>query len=160
MQPVRLPDHDAPVAPSWAEIRVTPQRLRFGPVPRWPAMVVATLLMIPLAAHAADEPRLPLEGVVWISPTCAGAQREGDPCRAPLAGIAVQLNADGGVDSGRTVASATTDAAGGFAMQAPAGRYVIHVVTRARLPRCPDQPITLPMVKPTRVELECDSGMR
>ena len=122
----------------------------------WVAALLATALMTPIAASCSDGPGHRLAGVVWISPTCAGAQREGDLCRAPLAGVDVRLSDD----NGRVAASATTDATGAFAMQAPAGQYRLHVAGMAKVPRCPDLAITLPMAKPAPVELECDSGMR
>jgi hypothetical protein len=125
-------------------------------LPLWSSAIFATFLMNPLAAFSSDSPSHRLAGVVWISPSCAGAQREGDLCRAPLAGVEVRLSESGG----RVAASATTDANGAFAMQAPAGRYRLHVVGIARIPRCPDLDVTLPMVKSAPVELECDSGMR
>ena len=120
------------------------------------AAVLATALMNPLAACSSDSLDYPIAGVVWISPTCAGAQREGDLCRAPLAGVEVRLGDEGG----RVVASASTDASGAFVMRAPAGRYWLHVAGASKVRRCPDLAITLPMAKPTPVELECDSGMR
>lgn len=119
------------------------------------AMFAATL-MNPADAFSSDTPNYALAGVVWISPTCAGPQREGEACRAPLAGVEVRLSDEGG----RVAVSATTDAAGAFAMRAPAGRYRLHVPGVAKIPRCPHLTITLPMGKPAPVELECDSGMR
>ena len=126
-------------------------------LPRWAAVMLATALMSPTAASCADSrPGHPVAGVVWISPTCAGAQREGELCRAPLANVEVRLSDE----SGRVAASATTNSAGAFAMRAPTGRYRLHVAGIAKVPRCPHLTITLPMGKPAPVELECDSGMR
>ena len=125
-------------------------------LPLWAAAILATALMTPLAASCSDSPGHRLEGVVWISPTCAGAQREGDLCRAPLAGVEVRLSDDGG----HVAASSTTNATGAFVMRAPAGRYRLHVTGVVKVTRCPDLAITLPMPKPAPVELECDSGMR
>ena len=121
------------------------------------AAMLATALMSPLAASSSDDnPGHRLDGVVWISPTCAGAQREGDLCRAPLAGVEVRLS-DG---AGRVAAAATTGPTGAFAMRAPAGRYRLHAVGVVKVTRCPELALTLPMAKPAPVELECDSGMR
>ena len=120
------------------------------------AAILATFLMNPLAVSSSDGPGHRLTGVVWISPSCAGAQREGDLCRAPLAGVEVRLSESGG----RVAASATTDASGAFAMNAPAGRYRLHVAGLVKVTRCPDRDITLPLAKSAPVELECDSGMR
>jgi len=122
----------------------------------WAAAMLTTALMNPLAASSSDRPGHRLAGVVWISPTCGGPQREGELCRAPLAGVEVRLS-DGG---GGVAASATTDASGAFTMRAPAGHYRLHVVGVVKVTRCPDLTITLPMAKPAPVELECDSGMR
>ena len=128
-----------------------PARLR-----RWSAATLAAALMNPFAASSSDGPGHRLAGVVWISPICAGAQREGEVCRAPLAGVEVHLNEGGG----RVAASATTDAAGAFTIHAPAGRYRLHVAGLVKLTRCPDLDITLPMTKSAPVDLECDTGMR
>ncbi len=124
--------------------------------PRGSTVMLISALMNPLAASCSDSATHPFAGVVWISPTCAGAQREGDLCRAPLAGVEVRLSDS----AGRVAASATTDAAGAYAMRAPAGSYRLHVVGVVKIPRCPELTVTLPMAKPAPVELECDSGMR
>ena len=134
--------------PKW---RILPMR---SP-PRSSVMLISAL-MNPLAASCSDSATHPLVGVVWISPTCAGAQREGDLCRAPLAGVEVRLSDS----AGRVAASATTDATGAYTMRAPAGRYRLHVVGVAKIPRCPELTITVPTAKSGPVELECDSGMR
>ncbi len=121
------------------------------------AAILATALMYSLVASSADAPVHRLEGVVMISPNCAGAQPEGKLCKGPLAGVEVRLS-DG---DGRVVVSATTDVDGAFRVQAPAGRYRLHVVLGpAKVPRCPTLDITLPLAKAGRVEIECDSGMR
>jgi hypothetical protein len=131
--------------------RTLPMRL-----PLWSAAILVTLLLNPLSAFSSDSPSHRLAGVVWISPTCGGPQREGDLCRSPLTGVEVRLSERGG----RIAASATTDATGAFAMKAPAGRYRLHVVVGVKMTRCPDLDVTLPTVKSAPVELECDSGMR
>ena len=123
--------------------------------PMWSA-IIATVLMNSLAVASTDGPGHRVAGVVWISPSCAGAQREQDPCRAPLAGVEVRLSGD----SGQGAVTTKTDAAGAFAMRAPAGHYRLYVVGAGKIPRCPELDITLPMVKSAPLELECDSGMR
>ncbi len=126
-------------------------------LPQWVAALIAAVLMNPLSCTAADAPVHRLDGVVMISPNCAGAQAEGKPCKGPMSGAEVRLT---GVD-GRAAASTTTDAAGAFRMLAPAGRYRLHVVLGpAKVPRCPVLDVTLPLAKGGAVELECDSGMR
>ncbi len=134
--------------PKW---RILPMRSPLGST-----MMLISALMNPHAASCSDSATHPFAGVVWISPTCAGPQREGDLCRAPLAGVEVRLSDS----AGRVAASATTDAAGAYAMRATAGRYRLHVVAVVKIPRCPELAIMLPMAKPAPVELECDSGMR
>jgi hypothetical protein len=113
--------------------------------------------MLGLPAWAAPEVAShPLAGRVWISPTCAGAQREGDACRSPRAGVDVHL-----VDAeGRTVGVAKSDAHGAFTLSAPAGQYRLHVMGTSKVLRCPDVKVTLPMADAHGVNLECDSGMR
>ena len=131
--------------------------LRPSTRPLWlSAALLATALMNPFAHASTDIPGHRVAGVVWISPSCAGAQREGTLCRAPLAGVEVRLSEIGG----RVAATAITDAEGTFAMSAPAGRYRLHVAGVAKVSRCPDLAVTLPLANPAPVELECDSGMR
>ena len=126
------------------------------PLSPWAVALFATALMHPLAASSSENPGHRLVDVVWISPICGGPQREGDLCRAPLAGAEVRLSEDGG----RVAASAKTDATGAFAMRAPAGRYRLHVAGVVKVTRCPDLAVTLPMATPGPVELQCDSAMR
>ena len=120
------------------------------------AVMLAATLLNPPAAFSFDNPGHRLVGVVWISPTCGGPQREDATCRAPLAGVEVRLSGD----DGRVAASATTDAGGAFAMQAPAGRYQLQVTGTGKMRRCPRQDVTLPLERSGPVNLECDSGMR
>ena len=97
-----------------------------------------------------------VHGIVWISPTCAGAQKEGEPCRTPRADAKVQLEDE----NGRVAASSKTDTKGEFSLQAPAGNYRLQAIGLGKVMRCPHRPVTLPMSKPSPVNLECDSGMR
>src|SRR5438874_1086308 len=105
----------------------------------WASMTLITAMTDSLSAATADSAEYRLAGVVWISPTCAGAQREGDPCREPLAGVEVRLSDS----AGRIQGTARTDANGAFAIRAPLGQYRLHVVGLTKVPRCPELAITL-----------------
>ncbi len=97
-----------------------------------------------------------VHGVVWIGPTCAGAQKEDDLCRAPLVGVKVRLR-----DSeGAVIDSIATDAKGEFMLRGPAGPYRLGAQGIGKVMRCPEIKITLPLVAAIRIELECDNGMR
>ncbi len=96
-----------------------------------------------------------LSGQVTIGPVCAGPQREGVPCSAPLAATEVQLlDATGGI-----VARASTDAAGRFTVSAAAGPYRLHVKA-IKLIRCPQTDVLLPRADAAPLVIDCDSGMR
>jgi hypothetical protein len=97
-----------------------------------------------------------LSGVVWIGPSCAGAQREGENCRARLSDVAVRLYDK----DRRIVASTITDASGAFVISGEAGQYQLRAVGQSKLMRCLDISVTLPTKNPIPVSLECDSGMR
>ncbi len=122
---------------------------------------IATSLCAMSSAHVQTQthPASPghrVLGAVWLGPTCAGAQREGDACHSPLAGVEVRLSNDAGL----VVAWATTAPAGAFDMHAPAGHYRLRVSGVVKPMRCPVLDVMLPRPKPTPLELECDSGMR
>ena len=120
------------------------------------ALLTGSFFVSSSAKASSDQVGHHLTGRVWISPVCAGAQREGDLCRKPLADIEVRMN-----DSeGHFVASAKTDVNGVFFMAAPTGLYLLHIKSPTKIMRCTNLSISLPMPKPLPVELECDSGMR
>lgn len=108
------------------------------------------------AQSASPQTKYDLSGVVWIGPTCAGAQREGENCRARLSDVAVHLYDK----DRRIVASTITDASGAFVVSGEAGQYRLHAVGQSKLMRCLDITVTLPAKNPVPVSLECDSGMR
>lgn len=119
-------------------------------------LVIASAFMSPAAESATDKLSHTLSGFVWMSPICAGAQKENDPCRGPMTDVEVRLS-----DSdGRVRASAKTDEKGAFVLSAPTGLYKLHVHGVVKIMHCSNLAITLPMTKPATAELECDSGMR
>lgn len=119
-------------------------------------MLICASFVSANAKAASEKVAHSLAGQVWISPICAGAQREGDLCRKPLADIEVQMSDH----EGHFVMSTRTDVNGAFMMSAPTGHYRLHVKGVGKITRCPDLAITLPTSKLAPVELECDSGMR
>lgn len=96
-----------------------------------------------------------LTGTVSVGPNCGGPQREGQQCTVPLVGIEVRLTDM----NQRTVTIATTDAAGRFALSAPAGRYTLNA-GKTKLPKCPALEVELPLRPDRPLQIECDSGMR
>lgn len=95
----------------------------------------------------------PITGTVVVSPTCSGAQLDGPGCSQPLAGARLRLIDAGGA----TVAETSADARGQFAFDAAAGRYVVQVLTQAKLPRCPSADAT---AGGAPLRIDCDSGRR
>jgi len=98
-----------------------------------------------------------VHGVVTLSPTCGGPQREGDaPCQAPYADAEVRLISA----SGATVASTRTSSAGHYLLFAPVGHYRVQVTTPVRITRCPSPDVVVEEKRMNVVDIDCDSGMR
>lgn len=115
---------------------------------RWRCAGVVLLTGLAAAAWAA-----PIAGTVVVGPTCSGAQLDGPGCSQPLAGARLRL-----IDAaGATVAETSADARGQFAFDAAPGRYVVQVVTQAKLPRCPPTDAT---AGGAALRIDCDSGRR
>jgi hypothetical protein len=107
-------------------------------------------------AVASGGGRSGVHGAVTLSPSCAGAQREGDACQAPYANVELRLIADGGA----VAASARTTPAGRYLLQAPAGHYRLQVMTPVKLTRCPTPDVVVSPQALSVADIDCDSGMR
>ena len=109
------------------------------------------------AASASGDAGPGVQGVVTLSPSCGGAQREGGaPCEAPYAGAEVRLVSG----NGATVAAARTTTAGHYLVSAATGHYRVMVTTPIRFTRCPSPEVVVTEGKVSVVDVECDSGMR
>ncbi len=120
-------------------------------------LVVTSMLMAANLALATVRPGgSGVTGTVTVSPGCPGPVRPGKDCVAPLADAPVQLlNREG-----KSVAQTRTAADGSFRLQAPAGRYKLHMPIESLYPRCEPVPVQIRSGRWTEVKLGCDSGMR
>lgn len=116
------------------------------------AFALATTCVVAAAADAGSGVR----GTISLSPACGGAQAEGQACRAAFADVEVRLL--GTADA--VVATDRTSPAGAYRMSAPAGHYVLKVVTPVKFTRCPSSMVTVQTGAETVVDIDCDSGMR
>lgn len=94
-------------------------------------------------------------GKVSLGPMCGGPQREGQSCDVDYEGVEVRLLDE----QGHSLATARTDAQGGFRLAGPAGRHSVRVMS-PKVVRCPEQPVVLPRVGGATVTIVCDSGRR
>jgi hypothetical protein len=62
--------------------------------------------------------------------------------------------------TGRTVADATTDDDGRYAISLPSGQYTLRIVTDAPFPRCPDTAVSVTEGSPVTSNIDCDTGIR
>jgi hypothetical protein len=105
-------------------------------------------------------PPLPVEGTgvrgrVAAGPTCP-VERADQPC--PLNPVHGRVDA---LDpAGRTVAHATTDEVGRYAISLPSGEYTLRVVTDGPFPRCRDTAVSVTAGPPVSADIDCDTGIR
>ena len=113
----------------------------------WLSVVVAS-------ANGASGPGI--QGTVTLSPSCAGAQKEGLDCRAPYQDVELRLlSPDAAV-----VASGRTSASGSYQFKVPAGRFRLLVMVPVKVIRCPVKEVVVDTTSMTVVDIDCDSGMR
>jgi hypothetical protein len=96
----------------------------------------------------------PVDGVVTKSPTCPGAQRPGQVCTAPVAGVVVRRQ-DGGI-----VLRATTDARGHFSIGGHATDVTLTVDVGDTGLRCPAVHVIAQVGVTTHQDIDCDTGIR
>jgi hypothetical protein len=98
-----------------------------------------------------------IEGLVTLGPTCPGPTRIDDPkCQDQpyQATITIQNT------SGLEVAQVSSDTAGKFQVELPAGTYTLHPETPNRFPTAQDMQVTVNAGEYTQVTIQYDSGMR
>jgi hypothetical protein len=118
------------------------------------------LLLIVMAscfssAQTQSESPTGIEGVITIAPTHPGPVREGIPSSAPLANAAFTVANEKG-----TVTSFTTDAQGRFRISLAPSRYQVSQNGKTGIRRCGPFEVEVVVGKMTKVEWQCDTGMR
>lgn len=117
------------------------------------SLILLFALVCCLNAPAADTG---IEGVIAISPIHGGPVREGMPTSKPLANTAFVVENNSGI-----VKSFTTDERGGFHISLPPGRYTVRKEGWTRgIGKFGPFDVEVTPGKMTKVEWECDSGMR
>jgi hypothetical protein len=94
-------------------------------------------------------------GYVTAGPTCP-VERPGLLC--PPRPLAATVQAQD--RSGRQVAATSTDGSGRYRLALPPGSYTLTASTGRALPRCPPVGVTVGTGAPTRVDVDCDTGIR
>lgn len=92
--------------------------------------------------------------MITISPIQPGPTREGVPSSGPLANATFAVGNNNGV-----VASFTTDDQGRFRILLKPGHYIVSM-KEPRIRRCGPFDIDVVVGQMTKVEWECDTGMR
>ena len=96
-----------------------------------------------------------IEGTITISPSHPGPTREDEPNAAPLKNVGFSVeNESGGV------ASFVTDELGKFRVSLKPGHYKISFKGENRIRRCGPFEADVADGQTTKVEWNCDSGMR
>ena len=117
--------------------------------------IVASVLLVFTMTGTAPAADTGIEGVINVSPSRPGPQREGMPSKAPVANTTFVVK-----QGEKTVTSFTTDAAGHFRVTLPPGHYI---VTRedagARIGRWSFE-VDVASGKMATVDWTGDSGMR
>ena len=122
---------------------------------RWWLLTACTAASTVGCAPTVSAANHAVAGKVTVGPQCGGPQREGQSCDVDYEGVEVRL-----IDEqGHSLATARTDAQGGFRLAGPAGRHSVRVMS-PKVVRCPEQPVVLPRVGGATVTIVCDSGRR
>jgi Carboxypeptidase regulatory-like domain len=120
--------------------------------------VLAFLIMTALfsSAQTSSGAETGIEGVITISPAQAGPVRDDSPDSKPLVNATFAVENEKG-----EVASFTTDAQGHFQTSVPPGHYKISMKGRkSSIGRFGPFEVDVVAGKVTRVEWQCDSGIR
>ena len=94
-------------------------------------------------------------GLVTASPTCP-VQRVDDPC--PPRPVDAEIEARD--TNGLTKATTHTDDTGHYTLRLDPGRYTLVALTDKVLPTCPQMTVTVTARATTRVDINCDTGIR
>ena len=95
-------------------------------------------------------------GRVTAGPTCP-VERPDHPCPPAAVSATVEARNESGA---KVVASAHTDADGGYHFRLRPGVYTLVAVTPNALPRCSPVNITVRVDHTTRAAIPCDTGIR
>ena len=96
-----------------------------------------------------------IEGTITISPARPGPVREGEAASVPLANATFVVENNQG-----EVASFTTDDKGHFRASLPPGHYKVSLKGRKSIGRFGPFEVDVVSGKMTKVQWECDSGIR
>lgn len=136
----------------------------FGPQVRW---LLPTAALVLVSASCGVRPAgtgsarpsgsiTLISGVVEASPGCP-VERPSRLCKSrPLGHVRVKARS---VPAGVT-ASTLTHADGYYSLRLGKGRYVLVVVMRQVVPRCPHVLVSVTSPAPVRTNINCDSGIR
>jgi hypothetical protein len=120
---------------------------------------IAASLVITFYGFAAAQSPRPLEtgieGIISIAPVRPGPVRDDMPGSAPLPNVAFTVEGDNG-----PVASFTTDEQGRFRVLLKPGRYKVSLKEHGRIRGCGPVDIEVESSRMTKVEWQCDTGMR
>jgi hypothetical protein len=94
-------------------------------------------------------------GVVLAGPTCPVVTPD-EPC--PPRPVDAEIRAQDG--EGAIVASTRTDADGEYTLSLQPGDYTLVADTGAALPFCDPVTVSVPMDRPVRADISCDTGIR
>ncbi len=98
-----------------------------------------------------------IAGLVTLGPTCPGPTRLNDPnCQDKPYQATITIQNMNGLE----VAQVTSDAAGKFQVELPAGTYTLHPETPNTLPIAQDMEVTVKAGEYTQVTIQYDSGLR
>ena len=121
------------------------------------ALIAAMVLSIPTICAQAESAKTGIRGTVSFAPAMPGAQRAGESGVAPLSGADIQLQDE----QGRAIAREVTDANGQYQFNVAPGTYRIQVGLRgSRFPRCKRADAIVRLDQISRVDIDCDSGIR
>jgi hypothetical protein len=97
-------------------------------------------------------------GVVEASPGCPVERQDHRCAPRPLADVWVEARP---VPAGVTTSTRTRSRTDGhYSFRLGPGRYVLVVVTRQVVPRCPQVLVLVTSAAPVRANINCDSGIR
>jgi hypothetical protein len=130
------------------------------------ALPLLPLLLAALCCFAAAEPSptpaspsdtgTGIEGLITISPTHGGPIKEGEDQSAPLPKTAFVVK-----QGDKTVTTFTTDAEGKFKLSLPPGHYSVLAADQTRkFGNWGPWPVDVAAGKMSKVQWDCDSGMR
>lgn len=120
------------------------------------AWATLALLGTGMVAIGAADAGSGVEGWVLLSPVRGGAQREGAAGTAAFGDVELQLVSQ----AGAVVTAVRSSAAGQYRLLAPPGLYRVKVMTANKITRCPSHEAVVKPGTYTRLDIDCDSGMR